>query len=168
MSDEFPNRDSFEEMMRSIAREVSERASQVDLDEIAGAIGVDPERAKEWVDNAVGWLRDQAEGMGADLTVWGTGPMGTADADHARTTGPHPLDMPTPEQGRALAALDSGRWTVEPGTHLLTVHGDGPGPADPLGLVGELRARDWIAADGKVTLVGRRALTRWLDAGGSA
>jgi hypothetical protein len=28
-------------------------------------------------------------------------------------------------------------------------------------LVGELRARDWIAATGELTLVGRDALTRW-------
>ena len=64
--------------------------------------------------------------------------------------------MPTDEQGRALAALDSGRWTVEPGTSALSSHGDGPGPSDALGLVRELRVRDWIDADGEVTLVGPR------------
>jgi hypothetical protein len=64
----------------------------------------------------------------------------------------------------ALAALDSGRWRVEPGTHALTAQGEGPGPGDAPGLVDELRARDWIAADGGVTLVGRHALSRWLDA----
>jgi hypothetical protein len=41
-------------------------------------------------------------------------------------------------------------------------HGEGPGPNDALGLVRELRARDWIGVDGKVTLVGRNALSRWL------
>jgi hypothetical protein len=30
--------------------------------------------------------------------------------------------------------------------------------------VRELRVRDWIAADGKLTLTGRRALGRWLEA----
>jgi hypothetical protein len=60
--------------------------------------------------------------------------------------------------------LDSGRWTVERGSHELVAHGEGPVPSDALGLVGELRARDWIGADGEVTLVGRRALSRWIDA----
>ena len=72
--------------------------------------------------------------------------------------------MPTAEQGIALAALDSGRWTIEPGTTALSVSGGGPGPSDALGLVRELRERDWIDADGGVTLVGRHALGRWLAA----
>ncbi len=38
----------------------------------------------------------------------------------------------------------------------------GPGPSEPIGLVGELRARDWIAPSGELTLVGRDALKRWL------
>ena len=71
--------------------------------------------------------------------------------------------MPTDDQGRALAALDSGRWTVEPGTSALSSSGDGPGPSDALGLVLELRVRDWIDADGEVTLAGHAALQRWLD-----
>jgi hypothetical protein len=32
--------------------------------------------------------------------------------------------------------------------------------------VRELRVRDWITAEGKLTLAGRRALSRWLDAVG--
>src|SRR4051794_39638173 len=83
--------------------------------------------------------------------------------DPLRGAGPDPLDMPTDDQGRALAALDSGRWSVEPGTSMLTSHGDGPGPRDALGLVRELRVRDWIDIDGEVTLVGRAALRRWLE-----
>jgi hypothetical protein len=83
--------------------------------------------------------------------------------DLLRSAGPHPLDLPTGEQGLALAALDSGRWTVEPGSNALATNGQGPGPSDAMGLVGELRARDWIAANGEVTLAGRNALTRWLD-----
>jgi hypothetical protein len=65
-----------------------------------------------------------------------------------------------------LAALDSGRWTVEPGTEALASSGEGVGPSDALGLVRELRVRDWITADGKLTLAGRRALSRWLEAVG--
>ena len=34
-----------------------------------------------------------------------------------------------------------------------------------VGLVGELRARDWINAEGEVTLVGRNALRRWMGHG---
>jgi hypothetical protein len=156
--------ESFEEKVRSIAREVSrsiERVAQVDIDEIAEAVGVDPARANQWVEGAMGWLRGQAEGFDHDAAPWSTRPE---PEEELRSSGPHPLDLPTSEQGLALAALDSGRWTVEPGSHTIQVHGNGPGPRDPLGLVGELRARDWIAADGEVTLVGHHALSRWLDA----
>jgi hypothetical protein len=168
MTEDDANHESFEERVRSIAREVSrsiDRVAEVDVDRIAQAIGVDPVRATEWVDQAVGWLRAQTEGLGDDLASWRPGPAGTtADEDPLRSAGPRPLDLPTEEQGMALAALDSGRWTVEPGSHELTTHGEGPGPTDALGLVGELRARDWIGADGEMTQVGRHALSRWLDA----
>jgi hypothetical protein len=53
---------------------------------------------------------------------------------------------------------------VEPGSGALAAQGEGPGPTDSLGLVRELHARDWIAADGSVTLAGTNALRRWLDA----
>jgi hypothetical protein len=167
MSEDDPDYESFEEMLRSVAREVSrsvERMAQVDMDEIAGAIGVDPARVREWADSAGRWLSAQAEGLGDDVAVPGTGPERTAaDEDPLRSVGPDPLDLPTRDQGLALAALDSGRWTVEPGSHVLVTHGEGAAPSDALGLVGELRARDWIGADGAVTLVGRNALSRWLD-----
>ncbi|MDQ2761734.1 MAG: hypothetical protein M3Y17_15240 [Actinomycetota bacterium] len=175
---------SFEERLRSIARELGrsvEGVAHVDLDEIAEAVGMDPDRARLWVDSAGGWLRTQAESLGGDAAFRGAGGRGRAeehpprgarppgtrprsDEDPLRGAGPHPLDVPTEEQGLALAALESGRWTVEPGSSALAARGEGPGPSDALGLVRELRARDWIAADGAVTLVGRDALKRWLDA----
>ena len=68
--------------------------------------------------------------------------------------------MPTTEQGVALAALESGRWRIESGTFSVR---DGPGPSEPLGLLRELRVSDWVTADGKLTLTGRKALARWLD-----
>jgi hypothetical protein len=76
--------------------------------------------------------------------------------------------VPTEEQGLALSALESGRWKVAPGTNELSSDGEGPNPRDAVGLVGELRARDWIAAGGEITLVGRDALRRWLESTSSA
>jgi hypothetical protein len=45
----------------------------------------------------------------------------------------------------------------------LAARGQGPGPDNALGVVRELRARDWIGPDGELTLTGRHALSRWLD-----
>lgn len=153
--------------MRWIAREVgrsAERMAQVDVDELAGSIGMDPARAKDWVDSAGKWLRAQAESLGDDVVSRDAGPADAPlDEDPLRSAAPHPLDLPTEEQGLALAALGSGRWVVEPGSNALTAHGQGSGPTDALGLVRELHARDWIDVDGEVTLVGRHALSRWLD-----
>jgi hypothetical protein len=106
----------------------------------------------------------------------GDQPNSQGAARHAASTtvfgaGPHPLDLPTPEQGIALSGLDSGRLTVRPGSSVLAAAGADPdlsvgGAAD---LPNELRARDWITADGTVTLVGRQALLRWCrTADGSA
>jgi hypothetical protein len=163
------NRDSFEEMIRAIAREVGrsvEDMTQIDLDDIAGSVGVDPERARKWLDGAGQWLRSQ--NVGPQESAPSPPPPGprkpSAGEDPLSNAGPHPLDLPTDEQGLALAALESNRWTVEPGSNALASHGDGPGPNDALGLVRELRVRDWIAADGEVTVVGRHALGRWLAA----
>lgn len=94
----------------------------------------------------------------------GAGRRREPSVDPLRGAAPNALDVPTTEQGQALAALDSGRWIVEPGTEALASGGDGPGPSDALGLVRELRVRDWITPEGKLTLAGRRALSRWLDA----
>ena len=40
---------------------------------------------------------------------------------------------------------------------------DGQGPRDALGVVRDLRVRDWLGEDGVVTEAGRHALQRWLD-----
>ncbi len=208
MNEDDTGNESFEDKVRAIAREVSrsvERLTEFNMDEIADAIGVDAERAKQLADTAARWLNGQAESFG-EGGLWSAKPGRTA-ADHdprgaadqdprgaaadrdprdaaqdprgaagdedprgatakassRRPAGPHPLDLPTPDQGLALSALDSGRWTVEPGSNAFSTHGEGPPPSDALGLVGELRARDWIDANGAVTLVGRNALRRWLD-----
>ena len=135
-----------------------------DLEDIARSYGVDADRAKRFIDSAGEWLRAQADNLGGAPFPGEPHPRPRRrGGTRCAAPGPDPLDVPTAEQGRALAALDSGRWTVEPGTSALTSHGDGPGPSDALGLVRELRVRDWIDADGEVTLVGRHALQRWLD-----
>jgi hypothetical protein len=166
MSDEDKPK-SFEETLRAIADEVQrgiQRVQDGELEDIARTYGVDADRAKRFVDGAGDWLRAQAENLGGVAPFPGAArPPAPRWEDPLRGAGPDPLDVPTEEQGRALAALDSGRWTVEPGTRALASHGEGPGPSDALGLVRELRVRDWIDAEGQVTLVGRHALTRWLE-----
>lgn len=162
----------FEDVLRGIAKEVTdslERISEIDVDALARSAGLDPERGREWFSEASQWLQQQARD--AQSAAHATGDASSTGAPSPDTTGadwhqadPHPLDAPTPEQGAALAALDSGRWTLEPGTSALTVVGDGPGPSDALGLVRALRVRDWIRTDGTVTLAGLRALERWLAA----
>jgi hypothetical protein len=160
---------SFEDALRQIADEVTrgiERFQSGELENMARGYGLDPDRAKSLFDSAGDWLRSQAENVNfesAPAPAPQEKPAATDWDFEIRAAGPDPLDMPTEDQGRALAALDSGRWTIEPGTSALSSHGDGPGPSDALGLVRELRVRDWIDADGDVTLTGRAALRRWLD-----
>lgn len=181
MPDDESNNDSFEETLRAIARELGrsvERAvDNIDVDEVAQMFGVDAGAAKEWVESAGSWLRSHADRFEDEFPIRAPGqrrPPAPEDAsrsegrlhsdDPLRSAGPHPLDMPTDEQGTALAALESGRWIVEPGTDALAAKGDGPGPSNSLGIVRELRVRDWLGADGEITLIGRRALSRWLEA----
>ena len=159
MSDEDPDRSSFEDVAKAVADEVSrmvERLQDIDVDEIARTANAEAERAKHWLEELGGWLHDQGETIGSERER-------VPSEDPLRHAGPHPLDLPTGDQGLALAALDSGRWRLEPGTSTLAVHGEGPGPSDALGLVRELRVRDWMTADGELTLAGRGALMRWLD-----
>jgi hypothetical protein len=179
MSDEGPDRHGFEDVARALAEDVGravERLSQIDVDEIARTASAEAERARRWIDELGRWLREQGDAL-AGSPFEAAAPWDTAAAppdrptqsrptgeDPLRNAGPHPLDLPTADQGLALAALDSGRWRLEPGTSALAAHGEGPGPSDALGLVRELRARDWISAGGEITLAGRHALRRWLDA----
>jgi hypothetical protein len=178
MSDDDPDRTSFEDIARMLSEEVSravERLSQIDVEEVSRAASAEAERARQWVDDLGRWLREQSDAVGSAAfsaaEAWeraaspGDRPASRdAGEDPLRNAGPHPLDLPTAEQGLALAALESGRWRIEPGTSVLSVHGEGPGPSDALGLVRELRVRDWLSADGHMTLAGRTALKRWLDA----
>jgi hypothetical protein len=161
MSDD-EQRDSFEETLRAMAQNLGDSIKRLvgddfDFDDVVRATGLDPDEAKRWAQEAGDWLNAQSGRLRGEPAR----PKGPAE-DPLRGADPHPLDLPTSEQGLALAALDSGRWTIEPGTSMLVSHGDGPAPKNALGLVRELRVRDWIDADGTVTLAGRRALERWL------
>lgn len=178
MSDEDSPRKSFEDALRAIGDEVTravDRLSEMDLDDVARSVGVNPDDARTWIDDTGAWLRRQVESFDPSAfdaasfrATWSSSSESTdpvADmVDPLGDAGPHPLDHPTAQQGQALAALDSGRWTIEPGTSALVARGEGPAPQDALGLVRELRVRDWLDADGHLTLTGRAALARWLDA----
>ncbi len=151
VSDGEPDRRSFEDVARALADEVNravERLSAIDLDDIARAANEEAERARRWL-----------EELARSLTQTGDAAVSPDDAP-VHHDGPHPLAMPTAEQGVALAALESGRWRIESGTFSVL---DGPGPSEPLGLLRELRVSDWITADGELTLSGRKALARWLQ-----
>ena len=193
MWDDEHKREGLGDALRSIAREVGESiermAGQVDVDDFAGYVGVDPDRAREWVESTASWLGSQLEQFGDDIASRAEHEEHTEPAEHhepardferteppaareqpfadhdpLRGAAPHPLDVPSEEQGLALAALESGRWTVEPGSHRLVGDEDSAPHGDAFGVVRELRARDWITAEGRLTLSGQRALSRWLDA----
>ncbi len=153
--------DSFEDRLRAIADQIVQSLSGDDIDNVAQRFGVDADRARGIAGSLERWLGDglfeQAPRTNAP------GAPGRAASTATFGAGPHPLDLPTPEQGIALSALDSGRFAVRPGSSVLVATGADPdlfvgGAAD---LVNELRARDWITPDGTVTLVGRQALLRW-------
>jgi hypothetical protein len=173
--------DSFEDRLRAIADEIGrsvQRFSELDMDELSQRYGVDADRARAFADAASRWLNDRfSEGdplfgqfqrrddespvrpFGADLDLEGS-PEAAPTERPGSGPGPHPLDLPTDQQGVALSALDSGRWTVPPGSNQLAGTGTGAGPTSS-DVVGELRARDWITSAGTLTLVGRHALGRW-------
>jgi hypothetical protein len=163
--------DSFEDRLKAIADQIVRSLSDSDIDDVAQRFGVDADRARGVASNVERWLGDrlfdQAPRAGEYPSSRGAQPHAASATFGA---GPHPLDLPTPEQGIALSALDSGRFTVRPGSSVLASTGADPdlsvgGAAD---LVNELRARDWITPDGTVTLVGRQALLRWCRAADGA
>jgi hypothetical protein len=166
----------FEDRLRAIAKEIS-GAVERNIDEVAETLGVDGERARHFAEAAGQWINDRVEGGDELFGRPPAEPGQHGKAGHparpplvedemaARPSrpGPHPLDLPTAAQGFALSALDSGRWTVRPGSNMLASTGEGTAPVEAAELVSELRGRDWIKADGELTLVGRRALGRWCD-----
>jgi uncharacterized coiled-coil protein SlyX len=169
--------DELNERVEELRGSLDRVADQLDLEHLTERIGMTDERARELAELAGQWLSQQ---FGVTRSPWAPEHPDPSDGptDHphqldasaprvARRPGPHPLDVPNEQQGLALSALDSGRWRVEPGSDELIPVGGGPVPEQRVGLVGELRARDWISPNGQLTLVGRDALARWLgrDAG---
>ncbi len=173
--------DSFEDRLQEIAEQISrsmQRLSEVDLEELADRVGIDADQARAVAGAAGQWLNERLAG---NEPLFGQSRRGDDDraapasgadseppvapvATPGARPGPHPLDFPTGRQGLVLSALDSGRWTVRSGSNQLADTGAGPAPTDALAapdVVSDLRARDWITADGALTLVGRHALTRW-------
>jgi hypothetical protein len=151
-----PDRDDFADRLRSFAREFSESleraAERFDKEGLAERIEAGGEQVREFAQFAGQWLNELLQpGQPGDL--------------RSRVGGPHPLDMPTEEQGLALGALASGRWHVKPGTNELVADDAGQGPGESFGRAGELRARDWITANGEPTELGHAALRRWAAAG---
>jgi hypothetical protein len=160
VSEEDPGPEGFDKLLafaREVGQSLERAAGRLDLDEIADRIGTGGERIKDVASSAGQWLNGQFQEPDARSSAGGRGPAGR----RLPPAGPHPLDVPTEEQALVLGALDSGRWKVGPGTDELIAAGEGPSPGERAGVVSELRARDWIAASGELTVLGRAALERW-------
>src|SRR3954452_8666883 len=98
MPDDEPDGRSFEDVARALADEVHEaveRLSAIDLDDIARTASEEAERARHWIEH-----------LARSLAQTGDAVRSSEDppVQHA---GPHPLAVPTAEQGVALAALES-------------------------------------------------------------
>jgi hypothetical protein len=154
--------ESFEERLRGFARDLSQSfenaARELNLDAVADQIEMGGARLRDMAEAAGEWLAEQ---FGDDAARAAAGAR-----RRLRIAGPHPLDPPSEEQALALSALASGRWKVKPGTEELITDENEPAPDAPPGLVGELRARDWIAASGELTPLGQDALKRWSQSAG--
>jgi hypothetical protein len=156
--------DSFEDRLKAFADQIAKSLTS-DIDDVAQRLGVDPDRARDVASTLERWLSDRLSDQEPRI---GDQPNVPAPPQRTAPTttfgaGPHPLDLPTPEQGIALSALDSGRFTVRPGSSELAATGANPDlhVGERTDLVNELRARDWITPDGTLTMVGRQALLRW-------
>src|SRR5579875_1819949 len=105
--------DRFEARLRALAQQLSRSISEVDLDEVADRLGVDPDRVRGAAGAVEDWLNERAN---PTEPLFSTGPGDPSEYRHAepphheippsppRTEGPHPLDLPTDDQGRALSA----------------------------------------------------------------
>ena len=144
MTDDERDPKSFEETVREIADEVRrsiERASQGDPEELARAVGVDPEKVRDWVDTAGEWLRAQVEGAAGGRDPR-SDPRTPAGEDLFRDAEPHPLDVPTQHQGPRSPRSTPGAGRSSPGRARSRCAEAGPGPVTPSG---------WSASCGSAT-----------------
>src|SRR3954452_13032638 len=98
MSDD-EQRDSFEEPLREMAQTIGDSLKRLvgddfDFDDIVRATGVDPDEAKRWAHEAGDWLNTRSGRFHGEPA----GPEHPAE-DPLRGADPHPLDLPTQEQG---------------------------------------------------------------------
>src|ERR1700748_2095593 len=113
--------DSFEDRLRAIADKISrsvQRISDLDMDELSQRYGVDADRARAFADAAGQWLNDRFSGgdplfgqtkrsaadsadrpFGVDVDLDATSDTGREQP--VSGAGPHPLDLPTEQQGIA-------------------------------------------------------------------
>ena len=164
--------ESFEDRVRAIAWELSrsvERLAELDMDEVARTIGVDAERAKGLVDTAGRWFSAYAETFRQDAG-FGDADQSPAANDPQTRAGGGTASAGRPDRRTRSGAQRPGFRPLDRRARQQPAGGGWPGsaPRDAVGLVGELRARDWIDANGEVTLVGHSALGRWLEANQAA
>ena len=101
MSDDEPDRNSFEDIARMLTEEVSravERLSQIDVDELSRTANAEAERARHWVDDLGRWLREQSDAVGSAA-------FGAAEAWDTRS----PADRPALRSGSSPGRLGAGR-----------------------------------------------------------
>ena len=168
MSDPDPERSSFEEVARALADEVSravERLSALDLDELARAASAEGERARQWIDELGRWLREQGEGFAgfaARLRIARARAPGrrgsTATRRAASARSPHR------RPGAGAGGTRLGPLEGRAGNQRAGRPRRGPRPQRRARARPRIRVRDWMTADGQITLAGRDALTRWLEA----
>jgi hypothetical protein len=156
--------DSFEDRLKAFAEQIAKSLTS-DIDEVAQRLGVDPDRARDVASTLERWLGDRFSDQEPHIVDQSDVPAPPRRTAPTTTfgAGPHPLDLPTPEQGIALSALDSGRFTVRAGSSELAATGADADlhVGERTDLVNDLRARDWVTPDGTLTMVGRQALLRW-------
>src|ERR1700745_1721148 len=98
MSDEDPGRNNnFEDIARALADEVSramERLSDIDVEELARTASAEAERARHWVEELGGWLREQGDAWGGGTPFGGGMPWDQPARSSSSSTG-----AATPSQG---------------------------------------------------------------------
>src|SRR3954452_20775042 len=98
MSDD-EQRDSFEEALRAMAQNIGDSLKRLvgddlDFDKIVRATGIDPDEAEKWAHEAGEWLNGQTGRFHGERSA----PEQPAE-DPLQGADPHPLDVPTQEQG---------------------------------------------------------------------